>query len=74
MSEVNEKVKLESGNRQEVTEPNKSFQYLAILFFFKDYNGNLGNLPGIEKEKEELKKVLSKYNQEVVTEAKGRHK
>lgn len=46
-------------------------KYLAIMFFLKDYKGNLGDLPGIEKEQKELKKVLNKYKPEVVTETKS---
>ena len=41
-------------------------QYLAILFFQKDYKSSLDNLDGVEDDEKELTKVLKNYRKRVV--------
>ena len=46
------------------------FKYLAILFFLNNYNGPLPNLPGVENDEKELKKVLKQYKKVVINSSK----
>ena len=46
-------------------------KYLAILFFLNNYNGSLPNLPGVENDEKELKKVLKKYKKVVINSSKN---
>jgi len=46
-------------------------KYLAILFFLKNYNGGLRNLPGVGEDEEELTEVLKKYQKIVINSSKN---
>ena len=51
--------------------PSSPRLYLAILFFLKNYNGSLYNLPGVEKDEKELKEVLKNYQQKVINSSRN---
>ena len=46
--------------------PGPSNTNLAILFFLRNYNGLLRNLPGVGEDEKELTEVLKKYEKKIV--------
>ena len=46
--------------------PGPSNTNLAILFFLRNYNGLLRNLPGVGEDEKELTEVLKKYEKTIV--------